>query len=268
VPAGGRWDDEDARLLSSTFGQLTSALGRFQREVAQRERLSSLGRLSTVVAHEVRNPLMIIKATVRRLRRTGDAEVLAAAESIDEEVRRLDGVVSGVLDFARPLRFELTDVDLCAICRDAVAAVGVSAPGQNVALDLPDSPVVLRTDAERIRSVLVNLLANAHDATRGTEPLPRPPSGEAPVVVRLRPLAAGAARLQVEDRGTGIAPEHLKRLFEPFFTTKRTGSGLGLAIARNIVEGLGGVIRVASRPAAGTTVTIELPAAAPEKGQA
>src|SRR5690606_30440595 len=98
LPALGRWDDEDVRLVATTFRRLTGALERFQKEAAQRERLSSLGRLSTVVAHEIRNPLMIIKSAVRQLRRHESREVADTAASIDEEVARLNRVVTGVLD--------------------------------------------------------------------------------------------------------------------------------------------------------------------------
>ncbi len=90
VPPGGPWDDEDALALAATFRQLTGALDRFQREAAQRERLSSLGRLSTVVAHEIRNPLMIIKSAVRNLRKHESADVVAVAANIDEEVQQTE----------------------------------------------------------------------------------------------------------------------------------------------------------------------------------
>ena len=107
---GARWEDEDARLLATTFNTMTDSIARFQREAAQRERLSSLGRLSTVVAHEIRNPLMIIKTALRVAaaatpprRRT----CAAAVADIDEEVARLNRIVSEVLDFARPIKFEL-----------------------------------------------------------------------------------------------------------------------------------------------------------------
>ena len=122
LPALGRWDDEDVRLVATTFRQLTSALDRFQREAAIRERLSSLGRLSTVVAHEIRNPLMIIKSAVRQLRKNDSPEVAETATSIDEEVARLNRVVTGVLDFARPITFAFEEADLGAICRDAAQA--------------------------------------------------------------------------------------------------------------------------------------------------
>jgi signal transduction histidine kinase len=260
TPAPGRWDDEDARLLAATFDQLTDNLRRFQREAAQRERLSSLGRLSTVVAHEIRNPLMIIKSAVRPLRRHPSADVSATAQSIDEEVNRLNDVVAGVLDFAKPIRFEFEPADLVAVCRAASQAAAAS-PG-DVAIDFAaatrTAPVV--SDVERLRGVLVNVLANAQQAVRDAPPAP---GGPAPIALALAPLDAGSWLITVRDRGCGISPEHLGRVFDPFFTTRRTGSGLGLAIARNVIEGLGGTISLQSRPGAGTEVRIELPAAPP-----
>ncbi|MEI6243545.1 MAG: histidine kinase dimerization/phospho-acceptor domain-containing protein, partial [Acidobacteriota bacterium] len=135
-PAVTRWDDEDARLLATTFRQLTTSLDKFQREVAQRERLSSLGRLSTVIAHEIRNPLMIIKTVLRGLRQKPTPELVAeTATSIEEEVTRLNGVVTGVLDFARPIRFEMTQADLAEICRGAAAAACAGADDAPVAVE-------------------------------------------------------------------------------------------------------------------------------------
>lgn len=254
VPANGPWDDEDARLLSATFGQLTGALDRFQREAAQRERLSSLGRLSTVIAHEIRNPLMIIKSAVRNLRRHPSAEVAETARSIDEEVTRLNRVITDVLDFAKPISFERAPADLIGVCRDAAQAASGSAADVPVTVqtELQSAPVV--TDAERLRSVLVNVLGNAQQGVRARSD--RPPG---PLIrLRVSKVAADRWAIEIVDRGAGIAPEHLAKVFEPFFTTRRTGSGLGLAIARNIIEGLGGAITIDSQVNVGTTVRIEM----------
>ena len=262
VPPGGPWDDEDARLLATTFGQLTGALARFQREAAQRERLSSLGRLSTVVAHEIRNPLMIIKSAVRNLRKHPSQDVVAVAADIDEEVQRLNHVVTDVLDFARPIRFDLAPADLVAICRNAAQAAQAGPDDVPVAVEAAEREAPVVTDAERVRSVLVNVLANAQQAVR-SQPAGSSRNGPAPIRLRTARRQAGGWRVEVSDRGPGIKSEDLPRLFEPFFTTRRTGSGLGLAIARNIIEGLGGAITIDSRPNVGTTVRIELPDRAP-----
>src|SRR5262249_41139955 len=133
-----RWDDEDARLLGTTFNTLTDSIARFQREMSQKERLTALGRLSTVIAHEVRNPLMIIKASLHALRQKDVAELAVrdAVKDIDEEVARLNRIVNDVLDFARPIHYELSPVDLNALCRESAGAAIAMGTGADVALDL------------------------------------------------------------------------------------------------------------------------------------
>lgn len=256
---GPPWSqDEDAQLLAATFNTLTDSIAHFQRESAQRERLLSLGRLSTVIAHEIRNPLMIIKATLQPLRSPSAAEeVRDAAADIDEQVERLNRIVHDVLDFARPLRFELAPVDLAALCREAAASAAPDVPGPPVRVDV--EPLQIVTDGERLRAALINVLANARQAVAAT----RDGSGGGAVAVELTAgrTPAGSFRIVVRDRGAGISPDHLPHVFEPYFTTRRAGTGLGLPIARNIIEGLGGSVTVrASDP--GTVVEIELPQAA------
>ncbi len=118
------FDDEDAKLLATTFNTLTDSIARFQREAAQRERLSALGRLSTVIAHEIRNPLMIIKASLRTLgnEHVSRGEIKQALTDVDEEVARLNRIVNDVLDFARPIRFDYAPADVNALCADVEQA--------------------------------------------------------------------------------------------------------------------------------------------------
>jgi signal transduction histidine kinase len=286
VPPGSTYYDEDARVLGSAFNTLLDSVVRFQREAAQKERLSALGRLSTVIAHEVRNPLMIIKASLRGLRRSGvkPAEVEEAAVDIDHEVARLNRIVGDVLDFARPLRLDLQPTDLNAVCRDAAAASLAGErpePGAAERADRsaepddpsgPRRPVVrldlafangqLLTDPERLRTALVNVLGNAREAVaerlRASAP-GRATPGEADIELSTFPAPDGGATIVVHDLGVGIAPADLPHVFEPYFTTKRSGTGLGLAIARNIVEALRGTITVRSSPGEGTSIRIELP---------
>jgi signal transduction histidine kinase len=261
----GRWEDEDARLLADTFNTLTDSVARFQREMSQRERLSSLGRLSTVIAHEIRNPLMIIKAALHTLNRD-DADAAArreAATDIDGEVVRLNRIVNEVLDFARPIHFELATADLNAVCRESAAAAQV-VPGPRVALDLDPQVPPVRIDAERLRSALVNLIVNARNAVEA-----RPAAAiagstsahghnEHEVSVTTRHMGDRVA-LTIADAGVGIESGDLARIFDPYFTTQRGGTGLGLPIAKNIIDGMGGVIAVASMPGRGTEFRIDLP---------
>jgi signal transduction histidine kinase len=256
VSPDGRWQDEDARLLATTFNSMTDSIEKFQREATQRERLSSLGRLSTVVAHEIRNPLMIIKTSLRALRRenAGPDQVRAAAKDIDEEISRLNRIVAEVLDFARPIKFELAPADLNAMAQDAARAATAADGTVRIRLDLDPGLPSMTTDMERLRHALLNILSNAVQAVAGRQ-----------ADVRLQTSRIDARRLAivVTDNGEGIATEDLPRLFDPYFTTRRTGTGIGLAISRNIIEGLGGRITVASEPDRGTEVRIELPLDAP-----
>ena len=139
VQHGNRWQDEDARLLATTFNTLTDSIARIQREMSQKERLTALGRLSTVIAHEIRNPLMIIKASLHTLRQSEGApsdNVREAISDIDDEVARLNRIVNEVLDFSRPIRFDLAPTDLNALCRESATASEASGPGPTVRLDL------------------------------------------------------------------------------------------------------------------------------------
>lgn len=256
-PAPSRWDDEDVRLVASTFGRLTAALGHFQREAALRERLSSLGRLSAAVAHEIRNPLMIVKSIVRNLRRSSAPDVAEAARSLDEEVTRLNRVVTSVLDFTHPIAIELTRTDLGAVCRDAVQAVEAAGSDVDIAVDLPATPVPCVTDPERLRAVLVNVLTNAQHAVRAQSDSEA--SADARVTLQAGRRREGGWRIAVIDQGIGIGSADLPGIFDPFFTRRPGGSGLGLTISKDLVEALGGTISADSRRGEGTTITIDLP---------
>ena len=258
------WDDEDAKLLAATFNTLTDSIARFQREAAQRERLSALGRLSTVIAHEIRNPLMIIKASLRTLasERVGRTEIAQVLTDVDEEVARLNRVVNDVLDFARPIHFDYAPADVHAICADAEQATRAGYEGMRVTVTADAGLRSVMTDAERLRTALVNILANARHAVAA-----RPvtamadggaASGAADIEIEAR-ASGDSMRITVRDRGVGTKAEDVPRVFDPYFTTKRTGSGLGLAIAKNIVEGMGGTIALDSRAGGGTEIRIDLP---------
>ncbi|HUQ89461.1 MAG TPA: ATP-binding protein [Vicinamibacterales bacterium] len=248
----GGWDDEDAHVLATTFNTLTDSIVRFQREAAQRERLSSLGRLSTVIAHEVRNPLMIIKGALRTLGRNGAtaADVRDAAKDIDEEIERLNSLVNDVLDVARPIRFDPAPADLNVVCRDAVHAASAGRVNGPVSMNLAPALPELVTDSERLRTVLVNLLTNADHA------IGERPGGSVTLITQK--IGDRRVAITIRDTGKGIAEDDLPRIFDPYFTTRRAGTGLGLAIAKNIVEGLGGSISVVTERGAGTDFRIDI----------
>jgi signal transduction histidine kinase len=271
------WDDADARLLATAFNTLTDSIGRFQREAAQKERLSSLGRLSTVIAHEIRNPLMIIRASLSSLRRdqVSASDRLEAVADIDDETKRLNTLVSDVLDFAKPIRFELAPTNLNDVCRVSVAAAWAGQTEPEVQVDLDASLPSVVTDAERLRTALVNILTNARHAVQAathavTAGDVRHPSSTtrrgAGVAVASQPSVFVSTQrhheravIVVRDIGIGIGADDLAHIFDPYFTTRRAGTGLGLPIAKNIIEGLGGAIAVTSRLGHGTEISIDVP---------
>ena len=259
--AGRPWDDEDARLVARTFGALTDSIARFQREATLRERLSALGRLSTVIAHEVRNPLMIIKGTLRspEARGGGGQEVREAAADIDHEVARLDRIVGDVLDFARPLRLERAPVDV----RAARAGRGAGRP----------------RGSGRRRGALRARAVRGHDPhrRRAAAGRPRQPDRERPREPRRRgPVERGGDRGRrpgARSRGRSssgwptAAPGFPRRTSRTSSSRTSRPSARGRASASRSParswKRSGESIRIESREGEGTRVEIELPAEAP-----
>jgi signal transduction histidine kinase len=277
VDRHGSRGDEDTRLLAATFNTLTDSIARFQREMSQKERLTALGRLSAVIAHEIRNPLMIIKAALHTLRRSeaNPGAMREATADIDEATTRLNRIVNEVLDFTRPIRFELAPVDLNALCRESAAAAQVEGSGAPVHLDLDRTMPTVTADGERLRIALINLLVNAKHAANATNagagsggPRETLDGGSqagrgTPPVSLVTRRSGDHVTIVIADRGHGIGPGDLSQVFDPFFTTKRGGTGLGLPISKSIVEGLGGTITVTSIVGRGTDIHIELPLLVP-----
>jgi PAS domain S-box-containing protein len=247
---------DNARLFQDLKRSYTE-LSRAQQELVKRERLAALGELSAVVAHEVRNPLGVIFNSLASLRRRGpqDEDARMLLSIVGEEAERLNRMVSDLLDFARPHVPQLQPESLGDILRGAVEAAARAMPAAqvkvavDVSAELPPVPV----DAEMLRQAMVNLVMNAMQA------IPR--GGE--VTVRARPEARGVtryARVEVQDNGPGIAPEHADLVFQPFFTTKAAGTGLGLAVVKRIADAHRAELAVRSAPGGGSTFILWLPA--------
>jgi signal transduction histidine kinase len=175
--------------------------------------------------------------------------------------------VNEVLDYARPIRFDLAPAQLGTIIERSWAAVAAGAPSVACRLSLDPAADTVVTDGERLRLALVNLLSNAAQAVRHNG-VGAVAAGEPEIEVETYARPDDRIEVVVRDHGPGIPAETLSRIFDPFFTTKLTGSGIGLAITRNIVEGLGGTLRATSRQGAGTTITVDLPRVAPAPSMA
>jgi two-component system NtrC family sensor kinase len=252
---------EWTRTLEERVRRKTGELQRAQEQMIQAEKLTSLGKLAAVVAHEINNPLSGILTYAKLMRKwvtRGDdlsahaTDMRDALALIENESRRCGDIVRNLLTFARATAMNVSDFDLNYIVRQTVKLVehkldlaGIVAD-LNLGHDLPP----IRGDAGQIEQLLLALVMNAIDA------MPR--EG----VLTLTTRAAGdSVTLSVEDNGTGIDPALLPRLFEPFATTKEEGKGvgLGLAISKAIVERHQGRIEVDSEVGRGTKFTITLP---------
>jgi signal transduction histidine kinase len=218
-----------------------------QQRLIRSEQLAVVGELAAVIAHEVRNPLAIVGNAVASLRKRGTtrADRRTLLEIINEEMSRLDKLVSRLINYARPVRLQRSDLAAKELCeRSAAVAAGVE-----VAIEGSDE-VGLVGDAGLLRQAFENLFSNAAQA------------GARRIVVRVeRRTIDGVAAVAVSfaDDGEGMDARQLHNARSPFFTTRPTGTGLGLPIVARIVEAHGGRLELESSAGVGTTVTVIVP---------
>ncbi len=267
--ANAMWDPELARLrrelmllaavsvlaaaaLAALVMRANASQLALERRLSRAENLAAMGRMTATLAHEIKNPLAIIRGSARRLGKL-DAEAQGMADSVVDEVDRLSATVNRYLQFARggppeagargdaaetlAATLDLLEGEFrahgCALERDG-AFTGITVP----------------LDGASLKQVWLNLLQNALEAV--------PTGARVRVTCEREP---GRVRVRVADDGPGIPADVLPRLGEPFFTTRAQGTGLGLYLSRQLVQGAGGSLGVESRPGAGTVVTVELPLA-------
>jgi signal transduction histidine kinase len=243
---------EHARLHTETRRQLED-LERAQSAVVRAERLSAVGELTRGVAHEINNPLAIIRGQVEILRdEARDANARHGLEVIDKAARRAAAVVRDLRQFAEPTSPQRVPCRIGDIVRQAVARHEPRLAADHVAAitDVEEAPPVW-ADATQIDQLLGHLIENARQAIASAERF-------GALAVRVSPIVAGV-RIEVVDDGPGFAAEHLPRIFNPFFTTREDARGLGLSVAHGIAREHGGRIWAENRPEGGARVVVELP---------
>jgi two-component system NtrC family sensor kinase len=257
-------NDDDSRNLERAFNSMVDAIQerdlrlkeQAERTILKSEKLASIGRLASGIAHEINNPLTGVltysSLLLEDLQATKYEEDLRV---IRDETLRCRGIVRRILDFARDTKPEKAPADLNGIIEDSLRILEKHVSFQNVAivrtLDLGLPPVSV--DAGEIRSIINDLAVNAADAM---------PNGGTLTITTEREAGTGMIVVRVADTGVGISPENLGKIFEPFFTTKDRGkgTGLGLAMTYGVVQRHNGTIDVRSKVGEGSEFVIKLPA--------
>ncbi|HKV28546.1 MAG TPA: ATP-binding protein [Candidatus Acidoferrales bacterium] len=261
---------ERQRALSATLEESNQKLQQAQADVRRAERLAALGQLSAGLAHEIRNPLGIIKGSAEMLSKKLESAQPVAGELagfISTEVNRLNGLVSRFLDFARPSHLALSRVNLPAIVDRALESAHNRYPNANVIVErrfAENLPEVL-ADEQLCEQVFVNLILNAYEAMGAQEDGAAAGQLGGTLTVSIRPewhLGIPGIATEIEDSGPGIAEEVREHVFNPFVTSKKTGVGLGLSIVAKIVDDHGGSIQLQSKPGHGACLRVFLPSAA------
>jgi len=242
--------------LRQTQTQLTERLAqltKMEERLQQVSQMAVLGEMAGQVAHEVRNPLGIIKGSVEMLAaRTTDPAIRRYIEVVLEETNRLNKAVEGVLRLGAPLCLNKASVSLSTLLNSVVQVSFAWSVPERVSVDCaPISPgTVVQGDFDLLHQAFANLVRNACQAM---------PSGG---IVKLScdlQTEKQRVNIMIEDRGIGMAEDDLKRLGEPFFTKRKGGIGLGFSLAYRVIKEHGGALQVTSLQGRGTTVTISLP---------
>ena len=226
------------------------AAARLEQRLSRAENLAAMGQLTATLAHEIKNPLAIIRGSAERLQ-CGDSEQQRMAQFVIEESDRLSRTVARYLEFARGEQIPGEHGDAIAALEATLALLEGEFKARGVTLDRSrgsgDSATV-RLDPESLKQVFLNLLLNAMEAM--------PDGGSVRVSDR---LTAGNVEIVIADQGPGIPAELLRRLGSPFVTTKAQGSGLGLFLARRLAQSAGGDLAIESGEGHGTACSIRLP---------
>jgi PAS domain S-box-containing protein len=226
------------------FRDLTE-IKRLQAELRKKEHFSTMAKVISGVAHEIRNPLFGISSIGQILEREMDSpQHKTLAQAMLRESDRMKRLIEELLLYTKPSRFEIKEVDLAILLEELSHYLRAKREHLSLSLHIP-SPTTIKADRDKITQVFLNLLNNAVEAAKGEIRVSATTSGD-------------RVEVRITDDGPGIKEADLVRVFEPFFTTKKGGTGLGLPICKKIVEDHGGTIDIFSEESKGSTVLLTL----------
>ncbi|HVA95145.1 MAG TPA: ATP-binding protein [Candidatus Dormibacteraeota bacterium] len=264
------------QVLSEKLEQTNRQLRYAEAGARRAERLAALGQLSAGLAHEIRNPLGVIKGSAEMLSRKvagSDPLVSELAGYISSEVNRLNALVVRFLDFARPSKLDLRPESVPEIVDRALEAATASFPNANIKIErhyAPGTPKI-QADGQLCEQVFVNLITNALQSMQAQPGAPEEslPGGapEKTLHLSIAPEVSGGepgVGVIVEDSGPGVPPELREQIFNPFFTSKKEGVGLGLSIVAKIVDDHRGAIRLEDRAVHGARFHVFFPQGMPD----
>jgi signal transduction histidine kinase len=240
-------------ILSEKLHHTTEKNSRLEEEIQKADRLSAIGQLASGVAHEIRNPLAIIKTIAQTLKEesNGDNETKEALEIIEEEVIRADKVINELLDFSRSNKTQKKEtLDIQMVLENVVLLTHKFAQqkGVNIEFVKQEHSIWIAGDEEKLKQAFINIIFNGIDAIE-----------EKGKVTITSVDKNGEFSIVFSDSGVGVEEEALDKLFNPFYTTKEKGVGLGLSITYRIIEDHGGTIHFTSIINEGSKVSVTLP---------
>ena len=279
------YDEETHRGLGAlvTLHDLESA-EKIESELELSRRMAAIGRLTSGVGHEVKNPINAIVVHLELLKsKLGGAEGPATRhlEVIDAEIRRLDRVVQTLVDFSRPVELALHEQDLRLVIGDVLALAADELTTRRVKLVsfLPEEPLIANVDADLLKQAALNVIQNAAQAMpeggllevvleeEANGDAGAPPQGNGPERARSARSMPKFALLRIADEGEGIPEEIREKIFDLYFTTKSGGSGIGLAMTYRILQLHHGSVEVQSRQVRGTEFQLRIPLTAADRGR-
>ncbi|MEL6551855.1 MAG: ATP-binding protein [Cyanobacteria bacterium J06621_11] len=242
-------------MLEDEVAKRTAELQIAQSQLIEKERLAAIGEFTSMIVHEIRNPLTTVKMALSALQSSelSERDRMRLTLALEEE-HRLKQLLNEILQYAKPQILETTTVDFNHLIQATVNTLSEQPfiTERQLAVRLPESKVLIQADSDKLKQVLINLISNACEAIEAGESVNISLS-------RQKLLSTPQICLTVNNGGAPIPEEILAQLTKPFFSTKSSGNGLGLAIVKRIIEAHSGNLTFASTTQTGTTATVEFP---------